>query len=278
MSTPVFKRKNVRGTRRKRQDSESDDDQDLSVPESLKKPELTSKNASKWARYASLQPTGQDITNTELQASSNFKRDDEKNEYSFRNKTDGEDAPQVVEDFEAARKWNSQEPESNLAYQTLTVDNLEQAVKFSSLTGSGTFLLKESYFRDTPMEPISLKSEYADAFGNISEEDIPSSPQAQIEDDDDDDVDMYVSQPAPTFSRHNKFYDSEVSIDSEELGHDNCKLPHLESVLTDVQQRIERLEVSVKVRLERLKILEHNLQNAQDKRCLVLTRLESLKI
>lgn len=279
MSTPLFKRKNVRGTRRKRPDLDSNDLEGLTLFGVLNKPEQLSQNALKWARYASLQKVDGDVPQQvdtgSLPNTMDSKLDDLKTQLA---EEFGEEPPQVSMVLEGELVLEHP-PTNNLAYTTLTVENLEDAVKSSSLANksTNTFVLKELHFRDSPLQPINLESEYADAYGNVSDEDRRDDKKPDEEDDYDDNI-VDLNDGAVLPSRHSEFYDLEVSFDDEQLDDDHMRLPELEAVKLDLKTQIERLEYSIKLRSEKLENINKSLTDAQARREVILQRLLNLSI
>lgn len=288
MTTPLFKKKNVRGTRRKRETSELEDNEGTSIYSAKKENEDQSLNASKWARYASLQKDEAHKLNLENGIGIDDANAIENDSSSNLNATnvvqsqiheleieDEEDMPQVAFSNEAMGNEMHQNLKStNQAYTTVAMDNLELLVKSKKSDSSNTFTLKQSYFRDTPMETINQEKEYADKFGNVSDDDTP--PVKVDAAHSDDDMEIINDFAGPKLAKNNDFYDMEVSVDEGSLDIENYKTSSIESLKSDIMQRIERLEISIKLRTERLPQVEGLLAEANEKRTKILKKLEAL--
>lgn len=281
MNAPIFKKKNVRGKRRTRPELELEDPSNVSTFGAVKKLESPSSKALKWARYASLKDTeyldkepqeglensdGLDVNREEQAAEITASLVEQL----------GEDLPQIeILDNQSRMDAIPSGENNNMAYKTLTPENIDEALQ-SNRVRSKTFTLKELYFRDSPLETVSIEAEYADAYGNVSDEDMNRTKnQPEPEEPFEDDV-MLDDYSKPTLSRHNDFYDLEVSIESDDLDMKTNKLPSSEKVREGILSRIERLEISLKMRSERASTLEQSLEESQRKRIGILKRLEAL--
>lgn len=335
MSTPVFKRKNVRGTRRKRQDLDFDSEApsvSLKASEDLGKNVL---NASKWARYASLQNTeekGEDSSDVTFgQENSGAITLGERKNYdgpSVLNSSgviDGDgtiaesngpitqtdevqtvlkkqlhqlgkfqqlnqlhqlgnldqlqqlhqlddEMPQVEISLESSLNVLTDHFQTNTAYTTLNLEELT-----ASNSKNNTFELKQSYFRDNHMEPISLKSEYADKFGNVSDCDNEGNNEMNIVLDDDNDNDVIMDDGpgfGPGFKQEmNKtFYDLEVSVD-ETADH---VYPTLSSLKQKIDERTKVLRSKADLLLENEPKLQANFEALIRERQMLVDRVKAL--
>lgn len=283
MTTPLFKKKNVRGTRRKRENSELEDRESSSLYSIKKENEDLSLNASKWARYASLQKDEPQIINGEndegvnAAETLNFGSSEStainvaQSQIHDLDIEDEEDMPQVAPDYEILTKDIDQD--SNHAFTTVTMSNLKQFVTPSKSETASSFTLKESYFRDAPMDSVSHDKEYADKFGNVSDDEITQAKVDAMQSD--DDVEIMDEFAGPNLAKHNSFYDMEVSVD-EDLDVENGKIPNIETLKNDITERIQKLQNSIRLRSERLPQVERSLEEADEKRLKLLKRLEAL--
>lgn len=288
MSTPVFKKKSARGMRRKRPEIDMDDSGGASVFGVVKNFEVKPQNALKWARYASLVASGDNASEPRDGKCSNGPAGTSAGEVSLHRVgtqlagEGGEDLPQVMDDIvphRTADDWVTESPGArdaaldNLAYKIFTLDNLKDHVQSGAGT-SDTFSLKELYFRDAHKDAVPLDKEYADAYGNVSDEDSSRAAQRNVPEDEDEVelLDDYFKSAMP----HSELYDQYLSVDSDSLDEDSSKLRDPESVRGDLVLRIERLESSVKVRSECLLRLELSLKDVQERRVSVLQKLLDL--
>lgn len=288
MTTPLFKKKNVRGTRRKRETPELEENETSSIFSARKDDEGQSLNASKWARYASLQKNEsqkfdeETTTGVDPKVNSNFNSSLENTAINVTQSQirgldieDGEDMPQIAPDNETMRgKIEPDLQHLNQAYIKVTTENLELFLKSGKSDETSTFTLKESYFRDTPIEPIHHDKEYADKYGNVSDDDITERKVDAAQSD--DDVEVIDEFTKPNLAIHKDFYDMEVSVDEELLEFEDGRVPSIEELQNDIMQRVQKLEISIRLRSERIPQLENSLAEAEKKRLEILKRLEAL--
>lgn len=275
----MFKKKSVKGKRRARPDLDFEEPESISTFGAVKKPEVSSSNGLKWARYASLHDP-EHVASNELP--SHVRETIDKVNLIATPFEDEEDTPQIA-DLDSRQSQTKESLDrhlggQNIAYKSITSENIKEVLQSASRASDNTFTLKQLYFRDTPMETVSLEAEYADTYGNVSDEDFNRAKNLmQPEQAEEDDAEMLDDYSKPTLSTHHDFYDLEVSVNSDDMDEDSSKkIPSSEEVRESILSRIERLEISLKLSTSRADTLELKLKESQTKRLELFKRLQTL--
>ncbi|KAM9909525.1 hypothetical protein OXX69_005346 [Metschnikowia pulcherrima] len=132
---------------------------------------------------------------------------------------------------------------------------------------SKTFSLRESHFRNSPASFIPPDKEYADRYGNVSDEE----PQAKPENDESDHFNEELEMPSRDLGN---MYDSEVSIeeDTSSAGK-NVEIPKPAQILTGLVEKLATLEVSIGLKEKKLMSLKTSLTELEHARQAAVSEL-----
>ncbi|KAM9932060.1 hypothetical protein OXX80_008302 [Metschnikowia pulcherrima] len=132
---------------------------------------------------------------------------------------------------------------------------------------SKTFSLRESHFRDSPASFIPLDKEYADRYGNVSDEEQEVKP----ENDESDHFNEELETPSRDLG---DMYDSEVSIeeDTSSAGK-NVEIPEPAQIFTGLVEKLATLEVSIGLKEKKLMSLKTSLTELEHARQAAVSEL-----
>ncbi|OBA20465.1 hypothetical protein METBIDRAFT_199473 [Metschnikowia bicuspidata var. bicuspidata NRRL YB-4993] len=154
---------------------------------------------------------------------------------------------------------------TNLAPADLATPAAPLSFINSPPSAQNTFVLRHSHFRDTPVL-VPLGPEYADRYGNVLDDDVPQviDPAAS---DDDIALDAF-GQPSPADHAPDlhDMYDLDISVDDVLRRADMPDIPGPAAVLSGLAEKVSLLEMSIRLRRERLLALAASLAELQDAR------------
>ncbi|GEQ72907.1 hypothetical protein JCM33374_g6595 [Metschnikowia sp. JCM 33374] len=142
---------------------------------------------------------------------------------------------------------------------------------------SKTFVLKESHFRDSPAEFIPLDKEYADAYGNVSDEDVGRNADNNAPVGDASDFED-VGDPALDKSRYARdlpdMYDSEVSVDTDHVPLGRMQeVAEAGAVVEELTEKLAALDVGIALQTTKSQALKETLSQLYSQRDSVVAEL-----
>lgn len=131
---------------------------------------------------------------------------------------------------------------------------------------SNTFLLGTSHFRDAG-PTLSLENEYADAYGNVLDEDLNRAKPDELDDPDDD---HYNVARSPVLS-NSEMYDLELSVDEDtEPRGTTSTVPTLTDILSSLSEELKKLHLEIDVQKTQQQRLQEQLDTLQQDRATLI--------
>ncbi|KAM9919057.1 hypothetical protein OXX59_008212 [Metschnikowia pulcherrima] len=125
---------------------------------------------------------------------------------------------------------------------------------------SKTFSLRESHFRDSPASFIPLDKEYADRYGNVSDEEQEAKPEI-------DEIDHFNEELETPSRDLGDMYDSEVSIEEDtSVSGKNVDILEPAQILTGLVEKLATLKVSIGLKEKKLMSLKTSLTELEHAR------------